>query len=364
MRILFTGGGTGGHIFPLLAVATEVRKQRPDIHLVFLGPCKSHRKSFVHTNIRVHHLITGKVRRYTSLYTVLDIPKMLVGFFQAFWYMVWYMPDVVFSKGGYGAFPVVVVAWLFRIPVVAHESDSVPGLTTRALRRCVDRILVAFPGEYPSLPQEKLVCVGNPVSVVYSRQPSSFTLRLHHTRPILFFIGGSQGAQQINEMVFGALGRLLEIYEVVHQTGTTQIRAAQEHQVALPHHKRRYYHCVAFLDPYDMHYAYHQAHLVVSRAGSSAIFEIAAMRKPSILIPLARSAGHHQQQNARVYAETGATRVIDVPRATPDALYDTIQGVMTHQDVRKRMSVAARKFAFFRSAKIITRILLSYETTH
>ncbi|MEX2008400.1 MAG: glycosyltransferase, partial [Candidatus Spechtbacterales bacterium] len=160
MRIVLTGGGTGGHIFPLVAVARELvavaAARQEALRLVFLGPAREAKQALDAEGVVVRGIAAGKLRRYLSPYYLVDIPKIAFGMVQSCIYLWWYMPDAVFSKGGYGSFTTVLVAWLFRIPVYLHESDSVAGLSNRLLARFSRRIFVSFPGEYPEFSRDRI----------------------------------------------------------------------------------------------------------------------------------------------------------------------------------------------------------------
>ena len=359
MRILLTGGGTGGHIFPLIAVAREIQK-REHTSLVFLGPCRSHREPFNELHIKNHHLVTGKVRRYMSFRNVLDIPLLMVGFLQSYAYVLWYMPDVVFSKGGYGAFPVVIVAWMFRIPVVAHESDSVVGLTNRILSRFTKVIITSFPTSYDGIPQRKQKNVGNPVRAHTPQTNARNVLNLNKKNPLVFVMGGSQGAEQINNLVFDSLDMFLKKYEIVHQVGAKHIQKAREKHLDISPRMRKNYHCFAFLDEREITAAYRQSKLIISRAGSGSIFEIANAGKPSILIPLASSAADHQRKNARIYEKAGACAVLEPNDISLTSFQKTVRNMMNNKAKRKRMCGAARQFARPNATKKITRLILKY----
>jgi len=312
---------------------------------------------FSRVGVRAHHLVTGKIRRYPSLRTLVDIPLLAVGFLQAYWYLLWNMPDVVFSKGGYGAFPVVVVAWMFRIPIVAHESDSIAGATNRLLARFARVIITSFSGEHPELPAEKIVRLGNPVRDMRPRRgvkPSGTT------KPTILVLGGSQGATQINELLFQSLASLTDRYRIVHQVGERHVRAADEAHIEMPARLRPFYEPRAFLNEEQMREAYAQADLVISRAGSGAIFEIALVGKPSILIPLLTSAGGHQQQNAILYERAGACLRLDAPLIKPMELMRAIEEVMESGARRGKMARAARSFSRPNAARDIANTIIEY----
>lgn len=357
MKILFTGGGTGGHIFPIIAIARAVKStpEGRDAELVFVGPCRGMKDEFSRVGVRAHHLITGKMRRYLSPRTLLDTPLLVVGFIQAYWHLLWNMPDIVFSKGGYGAFPVVIVAWIFRIPVVAHESDSVAGATNRMLARFARTIITSFPGEHPELPAQKVTRMGNPVR---DMRPTRGSKSSGTTKPTILVIGGSQGAAQINDLIFQSLASLADRYRIVHQVGNKHVRAAEEAHIEMPARLRPFYEPHAFLGEEQMREAYAQADLIISRAGSSAIFEIALIGKPSIIIPLQSSAAGHQQKNALHYERAGACIRLDAPIIKSAELIRAVEEIMGDGTRRGKMARAARSFARPNAARDIAQIII------
>lgn len=359
MKILFTGGGTGGHIFPIIAVARAMKEnpEAKDAQMLFVGPCRGMKEEFSRAGVVARHLVTGKIRRYPSLRTLFDIPLLLVGFAQSYWYLLWNMPDVVFSKGGYGAFPIVVVAWMFRIPIVAHESDSIAGATNRLLSRFAKVIITSFPGEDPDLPAEKVVRLGNPVR---DMRPKGGAKSSGTTKPTIFVIGGSQGAAQINELLFQSLASLTDRYRIVHQVGQKHVRAAEEAHIEMPARLRPFYEPRGWVTEEQMREAYGQADLVISRAGSGSIFEIALVGKPSILIPLLGSAAGHQQQNAILYERAGACLRLDAPLIKPMELMRAIEEIMGSGARRGKMARAARSFARPNAARDIANVIIDH----
>ncbi|MEX0916759.1 MAG: UDP-N-acetylglucosamine--N-acetylmuramyl-(pentapeptide) pyrophosphoryl-undecaprenol N-acetylglucosamine transferase [Candidatus Spechtbacterales bacterium] len=357
MKILFTGGGTGGHIFPIIAVARAMKDipEAQGARLLFVGPCHGMKGEFSRVGVRAHNLVTGKLRRYPSFRTLLDVPLLVVGFAQAYWHLLFTMPDIVFSKGGYGAFPVVMVAWLFRIPVIVHESDSVAGATNRLLAHFARVIITSFPGEHPEFPAEKVVRLGNPVR---DMRPLRGTKSSGTTKPTIFVIGGSQGAAQINELLFQSLASLTDRYRIVHQVGEKHVREAEEAHIEMPARLRPFYEPCAFLSEEQMREAYAQADLIISRAGSSAIFEIALIGKPSIIIPLSTSAAGHQQRNALHYERAGACIRLDTPIIKPMDLMRAIEEIMGDGARRGKMARAARSFARPNAARDIAQIII------
>jgi len=344
MRILFTGGGTGGHIFPIVAVARQLKKlaqeQQMDLELFYLGPADFDLQPLRAEDIKIETILAGKLRRYFSGWTILDVFKIPLGFLQALIYLYIWMPEAIFSKGGYGSVPVVCVGWLFRIPVLIHESDTIPGLANRLAAKLARRVAVSFEQTKKYFPEQKTALVGNPVRIEItqgSREEAKNIFKLVSDDPVILVLGGSQGAQTINEIILAVLPRLLEKTEIIHVCGPKQYQG-----LSLPLKK---YHLYPFLDENQIQHAYAMADLVIARAGAGSIFEIAACGKPSILIPLPSAASDHQKENAFTYAKSGATVVIEQANLTPNLFLEKIFSLLSQPELRQKMSQSALSFA-------------------
>ena len=365
MKIVFTGGGTGGHTYPIIAVAKELNNITVDrkevLDLVFIGHAKGSEELLSDNGIKPIHITTEKLRRYFSLHYLLVLPKILLGFIQAYIYLLWHMPDVIFSKGGYGSFPVVVVGWIFRIPIIAHESDAISGMANRAMARFCNKVIVSFPGDYPKLPKKKIIHIGNPVRRDLKGgdpQKARQTLGLTSQNPVIFIMGGSQGAQQINTLILSMLDKLTQKYEIIHATGKQHFAALNEYAQRMSDETKALYHPYSFLNTEQLKLAYAASSLIITRAGAGAIFEIALIGKPSILIPLAGSAYDHQQKNAQVYQAAGACIALDAGNLTDDFLLERISSIVDDPDRSSAMSRAALEFSKPEAAKQIAEMLI------
>ncbi len=312
MRIVFTGGGTGGHFFPILAVARELKRLAEearilDLELYFLGPGSQFGPESLQTEllrqegVLASRIASGKLRRYLSFRNVIDTFKVGWGIVGALSKLFFIMPDVIFSKGGYGSVPVLVAARLYRIPVVMHESDTIPGRVNRWAARFATRIAISFPRTAKFFPKERTALTGNPVRqriLAVDPEQARESLGVFSSRPVILVIGGSQGARILNETASALLPQLLERYEVIHQVGSANLEDVRlETAPILEQGGREFYHLYGFLDEVELASAYQLADIVVSRAAASSIFEIAAWGKPSVLIPLKNSAQEHQRDN-------------------------------------------------------------------
>ena len=350
MRILLTGGGSGGHVFPLIAVARKLTEADSQAELLFVGPDKGSAEIFRNENIRANTIFAGKIRRYISPLALVDFLKLPIGFLQSYWYIFWFMPDVVFSKGGYGSALPTLVCWLFRIPIILHESDSVPGFANRIISKLARRTFVAFDQAYEFFPKTKTSVVGNPVrEELFSRNSvdAKSALNIKSEKPTIFIMGGSQGARQINGLLLLLAPELVDKYEVVHQCGEKnfkKVNAGIKLQLRDSENKELY-HLYPVLSEQEMASAYQLASVIVSRAGSGAIFEIAASGKPSILIPYLDAVGDHQSKNAKIYKETGAALVLRGKNIMPHMLMGLIDKSVNNPEQAQKMSRAAHEFA-------------------
>lgn len=366
MRILLTGGGTGGHIFPLLAVAQEFKKQAQNkgilkIEFLFLGPkieVNYIKDLLLKEGIIIKEIFSGKIRRYFSVENFFDPFKTFFGFFQTLWILFQFMPDVVFSKGGFGSVNPVIVGWLYRIPILIHESDSIPGLANLKLSRYADRIAVSFPKILSLFPEKKTALIGNPIRadiLTGSPQEAQKIFSLSGEKPILLIIGGSQGAVRINDFILIALQELLKNYEVIHLCGEKNFSVLNEKYQKKESH---YYHLYPQLKD-ELKHAYAVADIIIARASAGVIFEIAAIGKPSILIPLPESAQDHQLENAFQYSRSGAAIMIEEINLTTHLFLDSVNQIISDDKTYKEMSDAAGAFAKLDAAQKIAEELLN-----
>jgi len=367
MRILFTGGGTGGHFFPIIAVIRELRRiaeeeQILNVEIFYLGPDGFGEELLQQEDVAHWRIGSGKMRRYASLQNVFDIVKTLGGIVQALWKVFLVMPDVVFSKGGYGALPAVVASIIFRIPLIIHESDSVAGLVNRFSGRFAKRIGIAFSSAERDFPKNKTALVGIPIRKRIfggNRAQAKENFEVFSDLPVIGIIGASQGSEHINEVVLDILKELTDEFEVIHQTGARHLEEIKgEAGVTLEFGHKERYHPIGFLDEQSMREFYSASDVIVSRAGASSIFEIAGWGKPSLLIPLENSAQNHQLKNAYDYAAVGAAHILEESNLTPHILFAEIQRIASNTQFMLRMSEAAQRFSRIDAAEVIAREIL------
>lgn len=375
MKIVLTGGGTGGHFYPLIAVASEINALaekrnlvKPELYYVANTPYDE--ELLYENDIQFRHVSAGKVRNYASVANGIDVFKTLIGLPTAIHVLFQIYPDVVFSKGGYVSVPVVAAARILRIPVFVHESDAIPGRANLWASRFAERIAVSYPESADFFKRKEMVAqVGNPirkdVRELATHGAHEF-LQLTPNVPTILIVGGSQGAQVVNDAVVQALPELLQKYQVVHQTGTANYAALKiiTDVVLESHEYKMRYKPFPYLNALALRMAAGVADVIVSRAGSGSIFEIANWEKPSILIPIPESVSRDQRHNAFAYARVGACDVIEQNNLTPHVLISEIDRIIEDQELRESMKQGAARFKRPNAAAIIAEELVRMSLEH
>lgn len=368
MKIAFVGGGTGGHFYPLIAVAEELatRSQQPELY--YFGPNPYNPEALKAHNITHIYCPAGKVRRYFSLLNILDGFKLMIGMVVAFFKLFWLYPDVIFSKGGYTSVPILLLARFYRIPVVIHESDSRPGRANLLARKFARYIGIAFDEVADYFPAEKTALVGIPIqkAISYRNPDPHATLGIPQDLPLLYVTGGSLGSERINNLILDSLDELLPHFRIFHQTGDAHadqvIRTAQgliSDQNLLSH-----YYVQGTLPATTISAILDAAAIIVSRAGSTTIFEIAMHAKPSIIIPIPEAISHDQRTNAYAYARSGAATVLEEGNITANLLAAEIMSILENQEKYQAMQTAATQFAPRDAAAKIADALISIAQEH
>lgn len=377
MTIVFTGGGTGGHFYPSIAIAEAIQDLAREEHLVapalyYFAPNSFDEKALFENGIVYVHISAGKMRRYASLQNVTDVFVTFAGILSAIVALFRLYPDVVVSKGGYGSVPTVLAAWLLRIPVIIHESDAKPGRANLLAARFATKIAISFEGAakyFPEKVQSKIARTGIPIRKALMRveaEGAQLYLGLEKNLPTILILGGSQGAAKINEVVLSSLSNLVSFANVIHQTGQAHSKNVEAvAQVVLgkdPHASR--YHPINYLSEISLQRAAGAADIIVSRAGANSIAEIGLWKKPAIIIPIPESVSHDQRTNAYAYAETGAAVVIEEENLTPHLLASEIQRILTDPELGKRMAIGAVGFTDPDAARILAREVLAIGLSH
>ncbi|PIP22884.1 MAG: hypothetical protein COZ91_03230 [Candidatus Nealsonbacteria bacterium CG_4_8_14_3_um_filter_39_7] len=378
MKILFTGGGTGGHILPIIAVLRELKKlhqknarigrtpKEKNLDIFYIGPKDNFGDLlFAQEGIKVKNVLAGKIRRYWGIKSffenIADFFKTPIGIIQSFFYIFFTAPDLIFSKGGYGSIPAVIAGWILRIPIFLHESDAVPGLSNKILAKFASRIFTSFP-KTKNFPLSKTILVGDPIRnelLEGDRGEAKEFFKIESEKQVVMIMGGSQGSQRINDKVLEILPEMLKNFEIILQCGEEnfqQVRA--EANAIINEESKKYFHIFPFLKEADLKKAFAICDIIVSRAGSASIFEISALGKPSILIPLPESAQNHQVENAYSYARTGAAIVLEESNITPYFLLGKIKNLLDDPEEIRIMSDGAKSFSKPQATKEIAKYLL------
>ncbi len=377
MTIAFTGGATGGHFYPIIAIAEaihdmtlEKRLLKPKLY--FLAPTPFDRQALFENELSYIRIPAGKMRRYSSILNVTDFFFTAVGIFWALITLFTIYPDVLVSKGGYGSVPSTIAARILGIPVVLHESDAQPGRANLLAAKWATRIAISFDSSaqfFPKSVQSRIARTGIPIRKELTRvetQGARAYLDLDPTVPTIFILGGSLGSTRINDAVITALPDFVAFANIIHQTGIANFKEVEEvSKVVLEksEHKERY-HPYNFLSAVSMQRAAGAATVIISRAGATAVAEIGLWHKPAILIPIPESVSHDQRANAYAYAATGAAVVLEEGNITPHLLVSETKRIATNPELAAAMGAKAKGFADPDAAKILAGEILTIALTH
>jgi UDP-N-acetylglucosamine--N-acetylmuramyl-(pentapeptide) pyrophosphoryl-undecaprenol N-acetylglucosamine transferase len=374
MKILFTGGGTGGHFYPIIAVAEAINdatreRKLLEPQLYYAAPDPYDRELLIANNITFVPTAAGKMRRYFSILNFFDLFRTGWGIVRSVLRIFFLYPDVVFGTGGGASFPTLFAARLFRIPVVLYATDVEPSRVNLWAKKFAVKIAVSFPEAAKYFPENKVAFTGNPIrkaAMTPAREGAYEFLKLKPELPVLLVLGGSQGAVAINEAIMAALPQLLEKYQIVHQTGNANIdEVIGRSKIAMgnsPLIER--YKAFGYLNDLAIRMSSGAAALVISRAGAGAIFEIASWGLPSILIPIPEPLSHDQTKNAFSYARSGAAVVIEQNNLTPLLLVSEIDRILGNDQTVRKMREAARGFGRPDASKTIADALLDIMLSH
>lgn len=377
MKIVLTGGGSGGHFYPLIAIVermykiVEERKLVEPI-LIHLGPEPFDRTALIEKNVEHRYAPAGRLRRYASALNILDFLKTMFGIIISLFQMYRIYPDVVFSTGGFAAFPTLVAAKILTIPTVIYDADAEPGIVSLWSSKFARLIAVAHPDaaqKFPKKVQDRIAHVGHPIrtEIEYpAKEGGHEFLKIDPTVPTIFVMGGSMGAQSINNAILDTLPTLIEKYNVLHQTGKEHLEevSGMAHLIVQKTKYDNRYHAFGLLNTLALKMIAGVADLIIARAGSGSIFEIAAWGIPSILIPIPLDVSHDQVRNAFSYSRTGAAIVIEQQNLTPHILVAEIDRIMENATQKETMKTAAKAFSKQDAAGKIAKALLDIAIEH
>jgi len=374
MKIVFTGGGTGGHFYPIIAVAQKINQiidheNILGVKLYYISDSPYDKEMLFENGLLYEEVNAGKIRTYFSWKNLSDIFKIFAGTITAIFKLFSIYPDVVFGKGGYASFPAIFAARLLSIPVIIHESDSAPGRVNVWAGRFAKKIAISFKEAAEFFPSKNVAYTGQPIRIEIensaSKEEALKYFKLESNLPVILVLGGSQGAELINHTIIDALPRLVKNYQIIHQTGVNNYKMVMERSQVVfdePGDKLRYI-PMAFLNPLAMKMAAGAADIIVSRAGS-VIFEIASWGVPSILVPITKTNADHQKKNAFSYARAGACSVIEEANMTANILSAEIERIMENKEYWKEMSEKAKAFHKPGASEKIARALLDVALSH
>lgn len=351
MKVLIAGGGTGGHLYPGLALAREFQRMgKADI--LFVGTKKGiesevlNREGFPLAKIRVSGIMNKGL-----LKTIVSILLLPIGLIDSLIILLRFRPDIVIGIGGYTSGPIIAMAMIFGIKRVILEPNFIPGITNRILAPIANIIAVAFEETRSYLKGPKVILTGNPVREEITNSPQSpLKLRGDESGVTLFVFGGSQGAHSINIAMIDALDHITEIKDkifIIHQTGKSDYQLVSD-----SYEKKKF---KARVEPYifDMADIYRIADLIVCRAGATTVAEIMACGKPAILIPFPHSTHGHQEWNAKALKDAGAAEVIYGSQLSGKLLGETIRRLLVNGEALRLMGGRSRSLSRKNAAKEI-----------
>lgn len=377
MKIILTGGGTGGHFYPIIAVAEKLneiakdnRLLRPELYYMSTDPYDE--SLLFENNITFYKVSAGKIRRNKTpdnlIKNFFDLFKTFSGVISALWRVFVIYPDVVFGKGGYASFPVLFAARFLGIPVVIHESDGKPGKVNAWAGKFARRVAVSYPDAVSYFKKGITAYTGNPVrKAIQEKQVSGSHEFFGFDKNIktVFIIGGSLGSRFVNSAIMDALSELVENYQVIHQTGKDNFPIIQETaKVILNGNKNKdRYKAFPYMNDLTMRMASGAADVIVSRAGS-AIFEIALWGRASIIIPIPEETSHDQRTNAYSYARSGSAVVIEEKNMSTGVLMSEIERITGDPLTKEKMESSAVAFSRKDSAQLIAEGIIEIGLEH
>ena len=372
MRIVLVGGGTGGHFYPLMAVAEALRERDQgegrETELFYMGPDSYSADSLSALNIKFVHCPAGKQRNYFSVLNYFDKFKTLFGILVAFVKLLKLYPDAVFSKGGYTSVPVTLAASLLRIPVVIHESDAVPGRANKLAARFARIIGTAHAEVAEFFPKEKVINVGMPIRKAFMKPVSDphTLLGIGTERPVILVTGGSSGAERLNDFVLAALPKLLSTYTIVHQVGDRNVEKVSSAATSLftDQSTLANYYLFGHLPQEKFAAAFQAADIIVTRAGSTTLFEIALSQKPSILVPIPEEVSRDQRSNAYAYARATGAIVLEEHNLSDDILVAEINRILGDSQAYQAMVEGTKALTSDQAAYKLADVLLEIGHSH
>lgn len=338
LKVIVSGGGTGGHIFPAVAIANAIKNKYPDTEFLFVGAKgKMEMEKVPKAGYPIQGLWISGLQRKLTLSNLLFPLKVLASLVKSIKIIKSFKPDIAIGVGGYAGGPLLKAATLLGVPALIHESNSFPGITNKLLGKSVDKVCVAFMGMEKYFPQNKIVLTGNPVrqeilKLSGKRERGLVHFDLDSERPVVLVIGGSLGARSINQAIDEALSLIKEKnYQVLWQTGVHYKERSQQALKDLEYDGVKQHEFI-----YEMDLAYAVADVVVSRAGAMSVSELALVAKPAILVPYPFASEDHQTKNAMTLVLKDAAILVK-DNETKQALFNQIDDLLTYPEKMEKL---------------------------
>lgn len=364
MKIVFIGG----HVTPVLATIDALKKISPKVEMFFVGRMHSREgdksisaeyEQITKINIPFFAIQTGRLQRRFTRYTIPSLLKIPLGLWQSFWYLNDLRPDVVVSFGGYVAVPVVIAAKFLGVKIVTHEQTLVPGLANKIISRFADIVALSFEQSKMYYPHAKIVVTGNPIRKEIFVQNGVF--KVARDLPLIYITGGNQGSHNINSKIFNLLPKLLDSFNVVHQTGNStsfnDFEAASKLKSLNDVSKGEYF-VFDYVNSEIIGDILNIADLIVTRAGANTLCELLALSKKAIMIPIAKTSHGEQLANARMYVSSGLGEMIEEKDLTEDLLFEKIM-VLLNKKIESSTKDFAKKLIKLNSAEVLAQIILN-----
>ncbi len=348
-KIFFTGGGTGGHVYPALAIIEELNKNS-EYDISWIGSKKGMEYGIVTSQgIKFHSIPSGKLRRYFSVLNFIDLFKIVAGFIKSFYILLKHRPDIIFSKGGYVTVPPIVISKLLKIKSITHESDMSPGLATRINSKFVNKILIPYEETkkyFKTEFHEKLITTGNPIRKEFfktDKKNGKNIMGFTDNKPIILVLGGSLGAKEVNDLILDAKDLLISDYNIYHQMGDHNfIKTDTDGYKTIPFIKEHIADIIS------------AAEIVISRAGASAVWEFATVGVPSIFIPLTVGSRGDQMLNAKYSQNRGISLVLTGDDININCLNNSIKKL---KNSKNEMVKVMNEFKSYSSSQKITQVI-------
>lgn len=352
---------TGGHHNSGLAVVKKL-KEKGAADLLWLGHkysmwgdenVSAEYNEVKKANIPFKELKAGKVYK---TYHPLKLLRVPLGFLQAFWYLRQYRPDLIISFGGYLAVPVVLMGWLLRIPSVTHEQTTVVGLANRLIAKFAQKIFISWPQSQKYFDPQKVILTGLPLrEAIFTAKSNAF--QFNNQQPVVYVTGGKQGSHIINEAIKLALPQLLTKVNIIHQCGSSSLhndfQALINLKRSLPTNLQEKYLVKDYYYQEEIGSVFAASGLVISRAGAHTIYELAALAKPAIFIPIPWVSHNEQYKNARILVNAGMARILPEDQLNTDSLLKEVDYVLNNLPVFSQKALQAKKLIQFDAAEKI-----------